>query len=75
MTDKPQPDDPIRAFREPFVLPSNWDPMYGHCSRCKRLAILHEDRWHHDGAGCDPRKAAPAHFVLGDPPGEEDRDA
>lgn len=68
MTDEHVPDDPVRAFREPFVLAQDWDPIYGHCSRCKRLAVLFEDRWHHDGAGCDTWKAEPANFVLGDPP-------
>jgi hypothetical protein len=64
-------DDPDRALRQPFTLPEDWDPLYGHCSRCKGPALLVEDRWWHDTAGCDPRKAEAAHFILGDPPGGE----
>lgn len=67
-----KPDDTWRAFREPFVLPANWTPLYGHCSRCGGLAVLFEDRWHHDGAGCDPSKFGPAEFILDDPDHTED---
>jgi hypothetical protein len=71
-----QPDDPSRALRQPFVLPDDWDPLHGHCSRCKAPALLFENRWWHDTKGCDPRKTAePAHFILGDPPEREDDDA
>lgn len=61
------PDDPIRALREPFILSVDWDPLHGHCNKCKAPAVLYEDRWHHDGKGCDPRTYGPAEFILGDP--------
>lgn len=74
MSDEPErkPDDPMRAVRDPFRLAEDWDPLYGHCSKCGNLAVLVEDRWWHDGAGCDPRKAGPAEFILDDPEPMED---
>jgi hypothetical protein len=56
-------DDPIRAVREPFTLPDEWDPIPGTCSRCGGPAVLNEDRWWHDGRGCDPSKRAAPHFI------------
>lgn len=55
--------DMFRAVREPFSLPDDWNPIFGHCSRCGNPAVLNEDRWWHDGKGCDPRKAGPAEFI------------
>lgn len=60
--------DQARAVREPFVLPEDWNPIPGHCSRCRRPALLVEDRWWHaSGGACDPSKHAPAEFCLGQP--------
>lgn len=61
------PDDPIRAVREPFRLPDAWDPIPGRCSKCGHRAVLVEDRWWHDGKGCDPRTFGRAEFIP-DPP-------
>ena len=60
-------DDPNRAIHAPFCLPDDWDPIYGTCSRCGNPALLVETGWHHDGKGCDPRKAGTAEFIP-DPP-------
>lgn len=58
-----QPDDPMRALVAPFMIPADWDPIYGRCSRCGGDAVLIETGWHHDGKGCDPRKAEAAEFI------------
>ena len=58
-----EPDDPMRALVAPFTVPADWDPVYGSCSRCGADAVLIESGWHHDGVGCDPRKAAAAEFI------------
>lgn len=60
-------DDPRRAVHSPFTPIDQWDPIFGTCSRCGRPAVLIETGWHHDGAGCDPRKAEAAQFIP-DPP-------
>jgi hypothetical protein len=60
-------DDPARALIAPFTLPQDWDPIPGTCSRCHRPALLTETGWHHDGHGCDPRKAGAARFIPDDP--------
>lgn len=65
-----QRDDLARAFREPFRLPDDWNPIPGRCSRCGNPALLVEDRWWHDASACDPRKAAAAEFIP-DPPSPE----
>lgn len=61
MTD--QHDDPLRALFAPFTVPADWAPIFGHCSRCGGDAVLIETGWHHDGRGCDPRKAEAAEFI------------
>lgn len=61
MTDRP--DDPFRALVAPFMPVPDWDPIYGRCSRCGADAVLIETGWHHDGVGCDPRKAVAAQFI------------
>ena len=61
MTD--QPDDPMRALVAPFTVPADWAPIFGSCSRCGGDAILIESGWHHDGKGCDPRRAEAAQFI------------
>lgn len=62
-----RPDDPMRALVAPFTPAPDWDPIYGSCSRCGADAVLIETGWHHDGVGCDPRKAVAAEFIP-DPP-------
>ncbi|MHA6764705.1 hypothetical protein [Streptacidiphilus sp. PAMC 29251] len=56
-------DDPARALIAPFTLPQDWNPTYGTCSRCGRDAVQTDTGWHHDGRGCDPRRAAAAEFI------------
>lgn len=56
-------DDPARALHSPFILPDDWDPIPGTCSRCGNPALLIESGWHHDGRGCDPRRAGRAEFI------------
>jgi hypothetical protein len=62
-------DDPMRALVSPFVHPDDFDPIFGRCSRCGGDAILIETGWHHDGKGCDPRKAEAAQFIPDAPEG------
>lgn len=65
--DPPKPEDRFRHVVAPFTADPDWDPIYGRCSRCGRPAVLIETGWHHDGKGCDPRKAEAAEFIP-DPP-------
>lgn len=62
-------DDPARALHSPFTLAEDWDPIPGTCSRCGGPALLIESGWHHDGRGCDPRRAMAAEFI----PDHDDR--
>ena len=58
-----EPDDSMRALVAPFTPLPDWDPVYGSCSRCGADAVQVESGWHHDGVGCDPRKASAAKFI------------
>lgn len=47
---------------DPF---DDWPPILGRCSNCNGPALLSDQRWWHDGRGCNPRQYAE---FLPDPP-------